>query len=69
MLVLKQLGDPLETDTLVKARPPPVPALKKRGWPLPIIAFIDQAVVVEEMLTYPALRPAHTHGPPEAAGK
>ncbi len=87
MLVLKQLGDSLETDALVKARPPPVPALKKRcahfskqlceadpspcprsGGPLPIIAFIDQAAVVEKMLPHPGLRPAHAHAPPEAAG-
>jgi len=82
MLVLKQLGDPLETETLVKARPPPVPALKKRcahfnkqlceSDPLlcpqcvgatRIIAFLDQAAVIEKMLTYPGLRPAHAHSP------
>ena len=32
-----------------------------------IIAFIDQAAVVEKMLTHPGLRPAHAQGPPKAA--
>jgi hypothetical protein len=41
-----------------------MPALKKRDGPLPIIAFIDQAAVVEKMLTHAGLRPAHAHGPP-----
>jgi hypothetical protein len=49
---------------LCDADPSPCP---RSGGPLPIIAFIDQAAVIETILTHLGLWPAHAQGPPKAA--